>query len=64
MLAFHPNSVFSISEKDLAAKYNTLLTPIGISYVTEEQLMLYNIALKVQRDKALRELFFYEKLNY
>lgn len=49
-----------ISDKELARKYNTLVTPVGISYVTKEQLELYGIALKIQENKKTHELFFYE----
>ena len=49
-----------ISAKELASKYNTLVTPIGISYVTEEQLALYSIALNIQRDKETMNLFLFD----
>jgi phosphoenolpyruvate synthase/pyruvate phosphate dikinase len=48
-----------ITERELSSKYNSLVTPVGLSYVTEEQILLYSIAQKV-KNFGLVPLFDFE----
>jgi len=50
-------SAVGVSERELALKYNVLVTPISMSYVTEEQLLVYALAQKIKQDQKLSKLF-------
>ncbi len=51
----HPN----ISDRDLSTKYNSIVTPIGLSYVTDEQILLYSLACEI-KDSGNDPLFDFE----